>query len=629
MLALCGASFVLLVTACLAAAALRLTQSTAYALAVYLLAWAEVVLLGEALSFVRAAGAVGYGIGEAVFLVAALAAWQLRGRPLPPRPDLRLPSLRAHPLLVALALAVGVALVYQAFLVVASPPNNFDSMTYHLSRVAAWYQHGGLQYLSAHSSRENLMPPNSELAILYTFVFLGRDLLAAAPQFFAEIATLVAIYGCARRLLFPRSAALFAALITATLTEFALQSVTTQNDLVVAAFVATAAYFLLGRSRRELPLVAIALALALGTKTTALFAFPALALIAIVVLPRRRILELAGWTAAACAAVGVYGYVLNFHETGNPLPSGPELAQFSPRITAPGTISTGARVLYRFVDLSGYHVPFRFLWSTYMRGEDLFTALHINPNPPESTSQSFGFLPNTNPNEDRSYFGLLGLFLVLPLAFGYSIALVLRKTSAARGLLGLAFPLYILVLALGYSYNPWIGRFMLIPVALVMPLAARLYSFRLLAGIATAVAIVTLGVTHVYNIMKPSGLVGVQAVWNMPRAEAQDLGTMQLTASLAELDRRVPANAPIGVVLGGNEWDYPLYGPNLERRVSEFASVSTAAKSRANWLVLGLGYVAPSGGAWQQHPLPNGWTLLDRRTRTIASLNPDLVAVSH
>src|SRR2546428_58101 len=144
MLALGGASLVLLFTACLAAAVLRLTQPTAYALAVYLLAWAEVVLLGEALSLVGTAGAFGYAAGEAILLVAALAAWQVRGRPLPPRPDLRVPSLRAHPLLVVLALAVGAALVYEAFLVVASPPNNFDSMTYHLSRVAAWYQHGGV-----------------------------------------------------------------------------------------------------------------------------------------------------------------------------------------------------------------------------------------------------------------------------------------------------------------------------------------------------------------------------------------------------------------------------------------------------------------------------------------------------
>jgi hypothetical protein len=619
MLALCGAVLVLLLTACLAAAVMRLRQATAYVLAVYLFAWAEVVVLGEALSLVHAAGAIGYAVGEAGLLVAAFAAWQLGGRPRPPRPDLRVPSLRAHPLLVVLALAVGMALVYQAFLVVASPPNNFDSMTYHLSRVAAWYQHGGVQFLGAHTARQNLLPPNSELAVLYTFVFLGRDLLAAAPQFLAEIATLVAIYGCARRLLFPRSGALFAALTTATLTEFALQSVTTQNDLVVTAFIASAAYFLLGRSRRELPLVAIAVALALGTKTTAAFALPALALVALALLRRRRVIELAVWTAAAFVAVGAFGYALNFHETGQPLPSGPEFAGFRPHVTPVGTISTEARVLYKFVDLSGYHVPFRPLWTIDQRGESLFRALRIPANPPESTSTSFGFFPNTWPNEDRSYFGLLGLFLVLPLAFGYSGAFVLRRTSAARGLFGLALPLYTLALALGYTYNAWIGRFMLIPVALVMPLAARLYPFRLLAVVATVVAVGTLGVTHAYNVLKPTGLAGGNPVWTMSRAEAQTLADPSVGTAMATLDRSVPAEARIALVLGGNEWDYPVYGPKLERRVSEFASVRTAASSRADWLILGLGIHAPREAGWRQRSLANGWTLLSRQTRTVAA----------
>jgi hypothetical protein len=623
-LELLGATLVLVATAGLAAAALRLTQATAYALAVYLLAWAEIVLLGEALSLAGAANAVGYALGEAVLLVAALVAWQLRGRPLPPRPALRPLAFRAHPLLLALAVAVGAALVYQAFLVVASPPNNFDSMTYHLSRVAAWYHDGGIHYLDAHTSRQNLLPPNSELAILYTFVFLGRDLLAAAPQLLAELAVLAAVYGCARRLLFPRSAALFAALTTATLTEFALQSVTTQNDLVAAAFVAAAAYFLLGRSRTELPLVGLAFALAVGTKTTAVFAAPALALVAFALLPRRWMLELAAWSAAAFLAVGSFGYALNLRETGHLLPSGPEFAGISPTITLRGTISTSARVLFRFIDLSGYHVDYPILKTISLRGEDLFNVLHIDANPPESTSHGFTFYPNTWPNEDRSFFGILGLFLVLPLAFGYAGALALRKTSAARGLLGLALPIYVVTLALGYSYNAWIGRFMLIPVALVMPLAARLYSMRLLAGLATVVGIATLGVAHAYNVTKPTGLNGGRPVWTMPRAEAQGLGMPMLDVSLATLDRHVPANARLAVVLGGNEWDYPLYGERLGRRLSEFPTVASATRSDAHWLVLGLGFVAPQSTKWRAQPLANGWTLLSRDTpRTIAATSGD------
>lgn len=137
MIALAGNFFVVAFTAAVAAATLRLERFVGFALAAYLFAWTELVLLGEALSAVRSVGRVGYAAGEALLLVAALAAWRLRGRPRPPRPVLPVGALRRHPLLVALAVAVCAAFAYQAFIVVETPPNNFDSMTYHLSRAAA------------------------------------------------------------------------------------------------------------------------------------------------------------------------------------------------------------------------------------------------------------------------------------------------------------------------------------------------------------------------------------------------------------------------------------------------------------------------------------------------------------
>ena len=71
-----------------------------------------------------------------------------------------------------------------------------------------------------------------------------------------------------------------------------------------------------------------------------------------------------------------------------------------------------------------------------------------------------------------------------------------------------------------------------------------------------------------------------------------------------------------------NEWDYPVYGTQLERRVSEFPSIQSATRSSANWLLLGIGYPSPQNGEWRRQNLPNGWTLLSRRsTRTIAAIH--------
>lgn len=96
--------------------------------------------------------------------------------------------------------------------------------------------------------------------MLYTFAFAGRDTVAAAPQLFAELASLAAVYGIATRLGLSRPASAFAALLTATLSQVAIQSVTTQNDLLTASFLAIALYFVLGKSTPELALAGLALA---------------------------------------------------------------------------------------------------------------------------------------------------------------------------------------------------------------------------------------------------------------------------------------------------------------------------------------------------------------------------------
>ncbi|MDQ5822573.1 MAG: glycosyltransferase 87 family protein, partial [Actinomycetota bacterium] len=283
------AVLLLVVTAVAVVASLRLDSPVAFALGVYVVAASQIVATTELLSFGRLVGAAGYLVAELVVLAAALWVWHLRGRPRPPAlPPFDRGALRRHPLLAALAAAVALAVVYQTFLVFATPPNNDDSMSQHLSRTAAWLQHGGFHWIpDVHTLRENEWAPNGEFGFLYTFAFLGRDTAAAAVQLASECALLLAVAGAARRLGYSRPACAFAGLVGATLPQIALQSVTTQVDLLVASFVAVAAYFVRGRSRAELALAGLALGLAVGTKATALLAIVPLALLAAVSLPPR------------------------------------------------------------------------------------------------------------------------------------------------------------------------------------------------------------------------------------------------------------------------------------------------------------------------------------------------------
>src|SRR5690348_15114994 len=79
-LGLAVAATALALTGAAAAAALRPASPLVFGLAAYLIASAELVLLGEALSIVRRPTAAAYAVGEGLLLGAALAAWHVRGR---------------------------------------------------------------------------------------------------------------------------------------------------------------------------------------------------------------------------------------------------------------------------------------------------------------------------------------------------------------------------------------------------------------------------------------------------------------------------------------------------------------------------------------------------------------------
>jgi hypothetical protein len=574
-LALLAASIALVTTAALGAALLRLASAVTFVLTVYLIAAGEVVFLTELLSIFHGVGPVGYAVGEAVLLGAAFLAWRARGMPRPRVPRLPLRAFRAHPSLALLTAVVAAALVYQAFLVVATPPNDWDSMLYHLSRAAYWHQHGAVGYIAnAPTQRMNAFPPNAEIAILYTFAFVGRDTFAAAPQLLAELALLVAVYGSSRRLGYGRAASLFASLVFATLAQVPLEAVSTKNDLVVASFVSAAVYYLLGRERRELPLAAVALALALGTKLTTIWVLPFLVLAGVALLSRRRFVELAGWSAAAFLALGAFPYALNAVETGNPIGSRDALGGFQPKRSVVGTVSTTARVFYDFVDFSGDRPSPRVRRGVAKVGRWIFDVAHIPPNPRGATANAtpFTFVPNSAAYLNASYFGPLGWLLILPLAIGFLAAWIARRAGRAHGLITLALPLYAVAVALTSRYTQLIGRYMLTPVALTAPLSAWLYGGRLASrkGLATvavaALGALTLFLVHARNFYKPSGLGSRAAVWTLPRPEAVAIGWTSMQRMLTDLERRVPDGA-VGAAERNNDWTYPLYGPTLERRI--------------------------------------------------------------
>jgi hypothetical protein len=219
----------------------------------------------------------------------ALGAWLLRmrhgvapaERPLPhpealPHPEERLPT---EPRLLLTGVAALLALV--AFTALVAPPNNWDSMNYHLPRVVQWIQRHSVRHFPTNYLPQLEHPPLAEFVILHLQLLYGGDRFANLVQWLALAGSATGVSLVARQLGAAPRGQVIATVVAVTLPMAILQGSSTQNDLAVSFWLVAFAFFALRAMAAERPgvgdaaWVGASLGLALLTKGTAyLFAAP-------------------------------------------------------------------------------------------------------------------------------------------------------------------------------------------------------------------------------------------------------------------------------------------------------------------------------------------------------------------
>ena len=236
----------------------------------------------------------------------------------PPWPSFRrlavLRDVLGDRVVAVLTVVVAVETCYLLALALVTPPNDIDALTYHLMRGALWIQQQAVAPVGGIAdTRIDEFQPDANILQAATMLLSGSARFAQLVALAALVAATLAIYGLASRIGLDRRRAAFGALLFPTLPIVALQASTAMTDIVVAGLVATAAFFLLGRSPGELGLACLTIALLIGTKVTGLLSLPLLLAIALLTLRGRRlVLALAGG-AAACLVGGAW-FAVNLHE---------------------------------------------------------------------------------------------------------------------------------------------------------------------------------------------------------------------------------------------------------------------------------------------------------------------------
>lgn len=146
-----------------------------------------------------------------------------------------------------LLIIIGITLILVLTLIVAlySPPNTFDSMTYHMARIVHWIQNRSVDFYSTSIPRQNHSMPFAEYLIMNVQVISQSDRYANLIQWTGFGILMVTVSMITAQFRISRNGRLFAALLVATLPIAILQSSSTQNDLITSVFCVSFAYYLL------------------------------------------------------------------------------------------------------------------------------------------------------------------------------------------------------------------------------------------------------------------------------------------------------------------------------------------------------------------------------------------------
>jgi hypothetical protein len=153
------------------------------------------------------------------------------------------------------------------------PPNNWDSMTYHLARIPHWISQQSVEHYQTHIVRQLYQLPFSEFILLNINVLSKSDLFSNSIQLFYLIFSIVAIVTIVDLLGFNRKFKFIAIILSLSIPELMLQASSTQNDIILSFFILASFYFAV-KSIREVNIfnffyLGLSIGLAILTKGTA------------------------------------------------------------------------------------------------------------------------------------------------------------------------------------------------------------------------------------------------------------------------------------------------------------------------------------------------------------------------
>jgi hypothetical protein len=488
-------------------------------------------------------------------------------------------KLQAFPL-VWLAGLMFIILMLGTIALVA-PPNTWDSMTYHMSRVVHWMQNNSVAHYPTYNLPQLFHPPFAEFAILHLQILSGGDRFANLVQWFSMVGSVLGVSLIAQQLGANARGQILAAVVVATIPMGMLQSTSTQNDYAVCFWIVCLAHCVLQSVQTKLDLtqstkVGASVGLAILTKSSGyIHAFPFLVWLFLAKLRQSR-LKL--WqpllvVVVLMLALNFNHYLRNLDLFGTPLGTPSNFTrEYKMEIYGiPALISNIVRNLslhvdiVRYFNLQGVITPITGIIEKLIR--ILHSLLGLDMNDPRTTfpDQSYR-VPGISFDEN-----VAGNPLHLLLIVGAIVLFLMQKRLRTQKLLltyGLTVIGAFLLFCIMLKVQPYQSRHHLALFVLFAAFIGVVFSQALNYRIVNILAVVILVSSLPWafqNTIRPVSTA--QNVFNTSRVEQYFKQRPQLLQPYTEgvnfirskSCTNVGLSLGTGVTVGNDYWEYPLW----------------------------------------------------------------------
>ncbi len=502
-------------------------------------------------------------------------------------------------LMLGTLLVIGVT---NLLLVLFTVPNEWDSMTGHLNRAVRYIQRGTMEHFGGTNWNMDTYPKSVTAIQIYTYLISGK--IENAFKLIHHTAywiALVAVFGTAQRIGRNLSASSFCALAYSLFLDFLMQAITTETDIVLTAYLGCLLYFLYSyhatRHDKYLYLAGLVFGITLGHKVTFILLLPSVFIVMIytvflapavnIFFQRTIKLGLAIGVAVVIYALPT-GYVKNIQVFGHPI--GPPTALQHQSVERAGSLRNlaeqGSRNLvrysYDFFNLDGIrNAQWGYDLNTQIRKPIVLLEDKLGMRLDEETDFSivpFSFQRRFEFYNANPYWGVFGFALLLPL-----ILLTFLRVFRSRPHWYLAVAVVLHFMAISYSapYDPFKGRYfietglfgslfllMLFSNHRLSILKPRRWAWKSYVGLIVMMACVSAVMSVYLNIRAlPLPAYGYESAFTTERIKYQTFARPDTYPAYLAFDSLVPPNATVALGTINDDFEYPLYGKDLSRRL--------------------------------------------------------------